>query len=592
MRASLVVGFAIACASARAARAEESGELGDPARAGQLATSVHRELSCTACHREHASPAQACGGCHDREAAASTRGGHAARGPSCVDCHGSHDVLGRQDPASRSSVYSAAALCGGCHAAELTKYRAGAHAPSGATIPATCVSCHGAHDVTRPVPAACGACHVRDAADWATSRHASAQPSLACGTCHRAHDGPAALAPGGARTSDGSVQRCTACHRAQAEDFARSLHGKALALGDLAAPVCTTCHSSHAIRSANDPAATTSEPRRGQTCGRCHPSATAASFAAGAFHDDGRGGHRAVRLVRVMYTMMIVVVIALMLLHNALDLRRRLVDRRKRRRGHHRPDAAVRRFTAFERVQHWALAASFLTLVATGFSLALGLHPIGIDPAAWAAARAWLHRGAALVFVALALCHAIWMFATPRGRMNLAAMRPRVRSMRDAACVVCACMRIGPPTTADWRAMIETLRYNLGRRDTRPAQGRFTYAEKMEYFALVWGGIVMTATGFALWLSSSLLARTPFWVASLADVVHLFEATLAALAIVVWHFYYVMFRPEVFPISRAMITGTISEHEAHEEHALEAQGSNANPSSAAAEPAGDARSPG
>lgn len=557
-------------------------DMSDPSRVAQLAASVHHALACEACHREHGDPVAACAGCHGHEAGAVAGGGHAAK-PSCVDCHGSHDVRGKRDPSSRSSIFAVVALCGGCHTAEMAALQRGAHAARGNALPASCVSCHDAHAAQRPAPFACGACHARELADWSASRHAAAQPPIACGGCHRAHDEPAGLAAGGARTAAGGIARCTPCHRAQAADFTRSLHGKAFALGDPRAPACTTCHTSHAIRSSREPDASTSEQRRGETCGRCHTSA-APGFAAGAMHDDGRGGHRVVALVRVMYTMMIVLVIALMLLHNALDVRRRLADH-KRHRGA-REAATVPRFTGFERIQHWLLVASFVTLAVTGFSLALGLRPIGFDPAAWTITRAWLHRGAAVLFVALALVHVIWLVTTRRGRMNLAALRPRVRSAKDVACIVCACMRLGPPTAADWRAMLETVRYNLGRRDTRPAQGRFTYAEKMEYFALVWGGIVMTATGLALWLAGPLLSRAPFWVASLADVIHLFEATLAALAIVVWHFYFVILRPEVFPLSRAMLTGKIPEREAREEHALEGDASGA-PQAPEAE--GDAR---
>jgi hypothetical protein len=44
---------------------------------------------------------------------------------------------------------------------------------------------------------------------------------------------------------------------------------------------------------------------------------------------------------------------------------------------------------------------------------------------------------------------------------------------------------------------------------------------------------------------------------------------LAFLAIVVWHFYFIIFNPDVYPMNLAWWKGTISEEEMAEEHPLE-----------------------
>ena len=116
---------------------------------------------------------------------------------------------------------------------------------------------------------------------------------------------------------------------------------------------------------------------------------------------------------------------------------------------------------------------------------------------------------------------------------------------------------------------MQMVKYNLGLARERPQFGRFTYAEKMEYFALVWGTLVMVVTGLALWFEVSFLNRFPFWSFQLATIVHYYEAILATLAIVVWHFYFTMFNPDVFPISKAMITGELSREEMEREHPKE-----------------------
>ena len=110
------------------------------------------------------------------------------------------------------------------------------------------------------------------------------------------------------------------------------------------------------------------------------------------------------------------------------------------------------------------------------------------------------------------------------------------------------------------------MKYNVGLSSEQPRQGRFTYAEKMEYFALVWGGVVMIVTGLVLWFEVPFLNRFPFWSFQLATVVHLYEALLASLAIVVWHFYFTMFNPDVFPLSKVMITGQLTREEMEHEH--------------------------
>ena len=44
---------------------------------------------------------------------------------------------------------------------------------------------------------------------------------------------------------------------------------------------------------------------------------------------------------------------------------------------------------------------------------------------------------------------------------------------------------------------------------------------------------------------------------------------LATLAIIVWHFYFVIFNPEVYPMNLSWLTGMMSEEEMEAEHPLE-----------------------
>ena len=56
-----------------------------------------------------------------------------------------------------------------------------------------------------------------------------------------------------------------------------------------------------------------------------------------------------------------------------------------------------------------------------------------------------------------------------------------------------------------------TIRYYLGLADHKPKFDRFSYVEKAEYLALVWGSIVMVVTGFILWFQNEALKHLPMW---------------------------------------------------------------------------------
>ena len=82
---------------------------------------------------------------------------------------------------------------------------------------------------------------------------------------------------------------------------------------------------------------------------------------------------------------------------------------------------------------------------------------------------------------------------------------------------------------------------------------RFTYAEKAEYWALVWGMFVMAGTGVMLWAKVFVGDLLPRWWLDIATAIHFYEAVLATLAIVVWHFYQVFLDPGRLPHELGMV---------------------------------------
>jgi cytochrome b subunit of formate dehydrogenase len=115
------------------------------------------------------------------------------------------------------------------------------------------------------------------------------------------------------------------------------------------------------------------------------------------------------------------------------------------------------------------------------------------------------------------------------------------------------------------------MRYYLGLSDQKPTFGRFSYAEKAEYWALVWGTALMGVTGIMLWAKvwvGNLLAR---WTVDVATAIHYYEAILATLAIVIWHFYQVFFDPDVYPMNGAWLDGKMPVDLYREEHGLDTE---------------------
>ena len=122
---------------------------------------------------------------------------------------------------------------------------------------------------------------------------------------------------------------------------------------------------------------------------------------------------------------------------------------------------------------------------------------------------------------------------------------------------------------ADIRQFRQNIAYLLGLRSESPRFGRFSYIEKMEYWALVWGTAIMTGTGVLLWFDNYLVDK---WGLSkgflqVMLVIHYYEAWLAFLAIVVWHIYGTMFKPGVYPMNPAWLTGRMPKEMYVHEHA-------------------------
>jgi thiosulfate reductase cytochrome b subunit/cytochrome c5 len=123
------------------------------------------------------------------------------------------------------------------------------------------------------------------------------------------------------------------------------------------------------------------------------------------------------------------------------------------------------------------------------------------------------------------------------------------------------------PLLEDFKHLFQDVAYYLGLRKHKAYYGRFNYAEKVEYLAVVWGTIIMGLTGFMMWNPITTARLLPGEAIPAAKAAHSAEAVLAVLAIVIWHMYHVHLKR----FNKSIFTGKITRHEMEEEHPAELQ---------------------
>jgi cytochrome b subunit of formate dehydrogenase len=210
-------------------------------------------------------------------------------------------------------------------------------------------------------------------------------------------------------------------------------------------------------------------------------------------------------------------------------------------------DEVFVRMNLAERWQHGLLAASFIILILTGLPVLsgeVGVIRLVVGKTGAHAVRGILHRAAALVLIADLSWHLLYTILTARGRQNFRDRLPRWQDLKDALSV-----------------------FNL--RSARPEFGRYSFIEKFEYWALIWGSVVMIITGFFLWSPGFSLKLFPLWLHQVFVVIHGYEAILAFVAILIWHMYTVHLNPEVFPMSRVWLDGRMTGADLRRFHSLE-----------------------
>ncbi|MEN9974299.1 MAG: hypothetical protein RLZZ282_305 [Verrucomicrobiota bacterium] len=497
--------------------------------AARLQASIHGTTGCAQCHADltadHPDDSKAarpvdCAACHDRQSksfGASVHGVALRHGneaaANCKDCHGKHEVFSRASPQSRIHLTRLASTCGECHPEEAADVGASVHGQAllkGVSEAATCSDCHSEHKIMG----------LKD-------RATSFQSAEACSKCHASE----------------RINSRFGLPDDRVKTFFDSYHGLAATGGSTTAANCASCHGYHKILRSTNPDSMIHASHLTATCGKCHPGASA-SFVGGKIHSDQTTGEETGsvinRWVKKIYICLIVMTVLLLGLHNALGWWRKVVARR------HAHGVMVVRMDCGQRVQHFVLMSSFIVLAITGFALKFPTtwfaHLMGSEEI-----RRWIHRIAGLVLIGGGIYHICYALFTSKGRTLLRDLTPRWRDARDVV------TNMG--------------HFALGK--PKAKFGRFGYPEKIEYWAVVWGSIVMGVTGLAIWFKIDVTHWLPRWIVEVAITIHYYEAILACLAIIVWHFYFVMFDPDVYPMNWAWLDGKVPKKLHDEDHPLE-----------------------
>lgn len=205
------------------------------------------------------------------------------------------------------------------------------------------------------------------------------------------------------------------------------------------------------------------------------------------------------------------------------------------------------RFALSQRIEHILMLTAFIVLALTGLPQKFSGQP-------WAETMIGLfggiettriiHRTAATILMLESIYHLVVVIYKVYVRRISMTMLPGMQDVRDFSGLVL---------------------YLLGRRPEQPAMGRYAFDEKVEYWSLVWGTLIMILTGFMLWNPISTTRFLPGEAIPAAKAAHGGEALLAVLAIVVWHMYHVHLRK----FNKSMFTGVLTEAEMLHEHPRE-----------------------
>jgi hypothetical protein len=175
--------------------------------------------------------------CHQTEVAHFSQSAHGVAlsqgiegAPTCINCHGGHDVRRPTDPRSLVNKFNIPQTCAKCHADVTRVYNESIHRKAilqGNTDAPVCTDCHGEHQILSPT----------NPRSRVSARSVSVQ---VCASCHSSVQLTQKYAIAGERF----------------KAFEDSYHGLASREGSAEVANCASCHEYHNIKPSSDPTST------------------------------------------------------------------------------------------------------------------------------------------------------------------------------------------------------------------------------------------------------------------------------------------------------------------------------------------------
>jgi formate dehydrogenase subunit gamma len=215
-------------------------------------------------------------------------------------------------------------------------------------------------------------------------------------------------------------------------------------------------------------------------------------------------------------------------------------------------EAVFTRFVLSQRIEHFLLAISFTILCATGL-------PQRFFDASWAQALISLMGGLDKVRFVHHLFGIMLLF---QGTYHIFVSAYELLFARSKPTAIF-------PRPQDVKDALRQVAHLAGMKVGRPSFGRYDFRHKVEYWSVVWGILLMGVTGLVLLFPIVTTRFLPGVVVTASRVAHSYEALLAFLAIVLWHFYNAHLAAESFPMDKSIFNGQISAEKMRKEHPLE-----------------------
>ncbi|MBT3309527.1 MAG: cytochrome C [Gammaproteobacteria bacterium] len=495
---------------------------------------------------------------------------------SCVQCH--EDEWNKQQKGEGNAKYERLDVV----MKQIDSYMHSVHArPSRADqsrTNATCHDCHDPHNIGTigsesraehrlKNPEVCGQCHQDQKEAYLTSVHGKEvvekgnSDAAVCSDCHTTHN---IDSPDQNAVKLNITKNCGSCHEESYKTYVSSYHGQVNRLGYSNTAKCYDCHGSHNVKKVDDPTSSVHLDNRLATCNTCHEDAPEGFLG---FHAHGNANdyerYPVIYLTAKFMNYLIMAVFAFFWTHVLLWFYREHQDR-KQGKGYQPPAASLdgkdvvyfRRFSVAWRVIHLLFATSTMTLVLTGSTL-LFSHtawaPFVIGLLGGPEVEAIIHRTAAVTWLTVFVAHfSIAVFSIIKSRKTFRWFGPT--SMI--------------PNWQDARDVAAMFRWFFGKGE-RPSFDRWSYWQKFDYWAPFWGAGVIGLSGMMLFMPTFTATILPGSVFNIATIVHAEEALLATIFLFTVHFFNAHFRPDKFPMSTTIFTGSIPLDEFKHEHSLE-----------------------